>query len=98
MSDEDQRYAIWSKGYDAAMEAMHRLGAVFGEQLVRLQTENAAMREIVEAVVGYDMIIGNPGGEPFCIFCGWEAKSTESQGFTHGERCPVTKSRAILGR
>ena len=30
MSDEDQRYAIWSKGYDAAMEAVHRLARCLG--------------------------------------------------------------------
>lgn len=64
-----------------------------GAELVRLEAENAALREIVEkvALVNFGHVYAE-----FCPFC--EKAFYEGEPDQHAEDCPITKARALLGK
>ena len=61
----------------------------------RLTTENAALREIVQAVAGMDVASDAEGHWRYCLFCSWYADDYESTP-EHAPDCPVTKAQALL--
>ena len=99
MSDETIFYDVHGK-----------IKAIIGRESVadaftRLQAENAAMREIVEAVAGrawytHSSTLGGDWQQYACCpFEECEQESLEgSRNIRHTPDCPVTKARALLGR
>jgi hypothetical protein len=81
------------------------------QELERLRAENAAAREIVEAVAAKEpgmfggwnrdvvLFYNDSDGELECPFCnGSEVRrGCSSTGFHHESDCPVTRARELLG-
>ena len=67
-------------------------------KMERLQAENAAMREIVEAVARRSIFTPfYPADGPDMIRCQWCRRTARyARAFTHADDCIVTKARALL--